>query len=489
MTARRAFAVLFVAVAATAAGEAPVVVGERPAIEAHLDQARIEAGAIGLEELVRHGRRLFEARFNVLDGQGRPGTTGHGVPRPLGQPAFVRTSGPDANSCQGCHFQPVAGGAGEFAANVFVLAQERDPVVLTVEGRDSLERGSPALFGAGAIEMLAREMSAELAAIRAAATAEARAAGAPVTRRLAAKGVDFGAITVLADGRVDPSGIAGVDWDLVVRPFHQKGAIASLREFTNNALNHHLGMQTMERFGAGLDADRDGVTDELTVGDVTALTFFQAALPAPGRLLPAHSERRAAAARGERAFAAAGCAACHLPALVLERPVYTDPGPYNPPGNLQPSEVARPATLDLTLAAGRGIAPLPDGRALVHAFTDLKRHDLNDDDLQHFANELLAQGTLAARAPGSRFTEPPRARPQREFLTARLWDAGSTAPYGHRGDLTTLTEAIHFHGGEARAARDAFFALPEAERAAVIEFLKTLQIVAEPVSPQTVSIE
>ena len=52
-------------------------------------------------------------------------------------------------------------------------------------------------------------------------------------------------------------------------------------------------------------------------------------------------------------------------------------------------------------------------------------------------------------------------------------------PYGHRGDLTTLTEAIHFHGGEARASRDAFFALGEDERGAVIEFLKTLQVLPE----------
>jgi hypothetical protein len=451
----------------------PVAIGERPAIEEHLDQARIEAKLIGLEEVVRHGRRLFEARFNTLDGQGRPGTTGDGVPRPHGQPAFVRTSGPDANSCQGCHFQPVTGGAGEFASNVFALAQERDPVILNIDGRDSNERGTTALFGLGAIELLAREMSAELIAIREAAKAQAQTSGAPVTRPLTAKGVGFGAVTVLPDGRVDPSQIQGVDWDLVVRPFHQKGAIASLREFSNTAMNHHHGMQTVERFGSGIDPDGDGVTDELTIGDVTALTLFQATLPVPGRMLPSHPARRAAAERGERLFASTGCATCHRPSLVLNRPVYDDPGPFNPPGNLKPVKGKPPVGVDLNLER------LSDGRAVVRAFTDLKRHDLNDADIRCFANEQLAQGTLAARVHGSKFTEPPVPRPLNAFLTARLWDVGSTAPYGHRGDLTTLTEAIHCHGGEGRAARDAFLALPPEDRAAVIEFLKTLQILPD----------
>jgi len=456
-------------------------IGERPAVETHLDQARIEAGEIGLAELLRHGRRLFDARFNVLDGQGRPATTGHGVPRPPHQPAFIRTSGPDANSCSGCHFQPSIGGAGEFAVNVFVLAQERDPVVTAVDGRDSNERNTTSVMGNGAIEMLAREMSAALIAIRESARAEAKTTDTPVRRLLEAKGISFGAITVQPDGRVDPSEIEGVDWDLVVRPFHQKGAVASLREFSNTALNHHHGIQTVDRFGQGLDADGDGKANELTVGDVTALTLFQAALGTPGRMMPSHPARREAAERGERLFAAVGCTSCHIPELILDSPVFTDPGPYNPPGNLRLADVKKPvALLDLTRdTLGPHLERLPDGRAVVRAFTDLKRHDLNDDDYRHFANEKVAQGTLNARVSGGAFTIPPRSRPTRQFLTRRLWDVGNTDPYGHRGDLSTMTEAIHFHGGEARAVRDAYFALPDEDRAAVIEFLKTLQILPE----------
>lgn len=66
--------------------------------------------------------------------------------------------------------------------------------------------------------------------------------------------------------------------------------------------------------------------------------------------------------------------------------------------------------------------------------------------------------------------------PTSQFLTRKLWDVGNSAPYGHRGDLTTITEAIEVHGGEARSSRDAFMALSRSERNEVVEFLKSLRI-------------
>jgi hypothetical protein len=122
---------------------------------------------------------------------------------------------------------------------------------------------------------------------------------------------------------------------------------------------------------------------------------------------------------------------------------------------------------------------LRDGRALVRAFTDLKRHDLTDGDEHFFGNERVPQGRLNGFLPDSSFTMPAPPRPTSQFLTRKLWDAGNSAPYGHRGDLTTLTEAIHYHGGEARAARDAFLAQSAEDQATVIEFLKTLQILPD----------
>ncbi len=70
-------------------------------------------------------------------------------------------------------------------------------------------------------------------------------------------------------------------------------------------------------------------------------------------------------------------------------------------------------------------------------------------------------------------------RPTSEFLTRKLWDVANSDPFGHRGDLTTLTEAIYFHGGDACAERDAFFSLSQASQDAIIEFLKTLQVLPE----------
>lgn len=469
--------VVLSSISVAAAGQ-PVTVGERPAIEEHVDQAEIEAGLLKLQQLFELGKERFEARFNMLDGQGRPASTGTGASRDPVQPAFIRTSAPDSNACAGCHNQPESGGAGDFVANVFVLAQALDPVSFSVVPEFSNERNTLGMHGSGVIEMLAREMSDELIAIREAAAEEAADAGDPVTRDLVTKGVDFGRITVLPDGRVDPTEIEGVDWDLIVKPFHQKGAVVSLREFTNNAMNHHHGMQTVERFGAGTDPDADGVENELTVGDITATTIFQAALPAPRQVHSHHQVRREAARRGEQIFSDIGCDGCHRKEVVLGSRIFTEPNPYNPPGNLTVDDVESVFAFDLlTTSRSNLVRPLPGRRALVRAFTDLKRHDLNDGDFNHFANEQVPQGTLAGFADPADFTVPPEPRPTGEFLTRKLWDAGNTDPYGHRGDLTTLTEAIHFHGGEARAERDSYFALAQDDQDAVIEFLKTLVVV------------
>ena len=454
-----------------------VVIGERPVIAKHLDQQAIETGKYNLDELTTAGQLLFEARFNLLDGQGRPESTGTGAPRAPGQPAFIRTSGPDSNACAGCHFQPFPGGSGEFVANVFVLAQALDPVTESVNGAFSNERNTVGMFGSGAIEMLAREMSTDLIAIREQAREAAKENNQPQTLALQSKGVSFGSITVLPDGRVDPSAIEGVDWDLIIKPFHQKGAVVSLREFSNNAMNHHHGMQSTERFGLGVDADNDGVINELTVGDITAVTIFQAALPAPHQRRSQQSRITQAVRRGEAAFSEIGCGRCHLPQMVLNDSRFIEPNPFNPPGNLRPQDTSNYFEFDLVKSSRSPLVrQIANGKVAVRAFTDLKRHDLNDVDFDHFDNEQVAQGSLAGFASPSSFTTPPTPRPTGAFLTRKLWDVGNSDPYGHRGDLTTLTEAIYFHGGEARPERDAYFALAESRQAEVIEFLKSLVV-------------
>jgi cytochrome c peroxidase len=452
--------------------------GERPAIEHHVDQVDIDNGTMQFEEMFELGQLLFDARFNRLDGQGRPGTTGGMDPREPNQPDFIRTSGPDSNSCAGCHAQPRSGGAGDFVANVFVLAQNLDPVTTSIDSNFSNERNTLGMMGAGPIEMLAREMSEELIAIRESARDEAAATGQSVTRELVAKGVHFGRITVLPDGLIDPTEIEGVDWDLIVKPFHQKGAVVSLREFSNNAMNHHHGMQSAERFGLDTDPDGDGVMNELSVGDITAVTIFQAALNTPGQRIPA--EFQAECEEGKELFVQVGCAECHIPALTLNSRFFTEPNPFNPPGNMQVDDAPDVFSFDMT---ADGPAPRlessPSGGAIVRAFTDLKRHNLNDDELDFFANELIPQGKLNGFAPESEFTIPAPPRPTDQFLTRKLWDVGNTSPYGHRGDLTLISDAIFFHGGDARDSRDAYYALDELDQAKIVEYLKTLQVVPD----------
>ena len=107
--------------------------------------------------------------------------------------------------------------------------------------------------------------------------------------------------------------------------------------------------------------------------------------------------------------------------------------------------------------------------AIVRAFTDLKRHVICDGNVDHYCNEQLVQAGV----------------PVDQFITRKLWDVGNQAPYGHRGDLTTLTDAIEAHGGEGRESRDRFIALSKGERDDVVEFLKSMQILPEGSSLQT----
>jgi hypothetical protein len=423
------------------------------------------------------GQEIFEARWNFLDGQGRPAATGAGAPtkrNPLNNVPFIRTSAPDSTSCADCHHQPEIGGASGFVANVFVLAQNLDPVTDSVSAEFSDERNTLGMNGSGAIEMLAREMTVDLLALRQLAIYKARKFGGDHTVSLTTKGVNFGQLTARPDGSVDTSKIEGVNPDLIIRPFSQKGVVNSVRVFTVNAFNHHHGMQAVERFGYGQkdnqgniittnDFDEDGVPDELTVGDITAATIFQAALNVPGRVIPGDPARRGAARRGESLFDEIGCAECHRPALPLESGLFSEPNPFNPAGNLRPQDVRRPTVFDLTkdipsprLERGKD----GKGTAIVRAYTDLKRHVICDEMDPFFCNERLVQDGV----------------PTDQFITRKLWDVGNSAPYGHRGDLTTITEAILHHAGEARPQRERFAALPKELQNEIVEFLKQLQV-------------
>lgn len=440
---------------------------DTPMLSGHISHSDIAGGKLNMEAIKVAGRALFVTAFNLCDGQGRDATTGTGEKRIPDQPVFVRTSAPDSNACAGCHNQPVAGGGGDFVANVFVLAQALDPVTESVSATMSNERNTLGMFGSGAIEMLAREMTAELQS-----QVEHLTDGVHL---LASKGVEFE--VRIADGQVVES--KGVDTDLVIKPFHQAGVVVSLREFSDNAFNHHHGMQAEERFdlnpakGFDPDFDEDGVTRELTIGDITAVTLWQALLPVPQQVLPRGKSERTIVTLGQQVFAQLGCGSCHIPEMKLNNRYFTEPNPYNPAGTCNNTNLCPEFSFDMTTEGDMPrLARMPDGGAVVRAYTDLKRHNLCDpesqpDSIRHFCNEQLAQGRPNQDGrPGTEF-----------FLTRKLWDVGSSAPYGHRGDLTTITEAILAHGGEARHTMDAFVARPFEQQAALVAFLKTLQVV------------
>jgi hypothetical protein len=161
-------------------------------LSAHLNQTDVLK--LPFREVFAAGQRIFVTNFNVCDGAGRPGTNGGVKPRtpdPMEGPRFTRISAPDASSCAGCHNQPQAGGAGDFVANVFVLAQNQIPVTGTVLNPDFtqtwLERNTLGMFGSGAIELLGREMTQDLLTLESQAVNQAQSTGHDVTLQLVTK--------------------------------------------------------------------------------------------------------------------------------------------------------------------------------------------------------------------------------------------------------------------------------------------------------------
>lgn len=454
-----------------------------------------EEFSLTLRALVDHGRRLFSANWTSQEGGGRPKTKGTGGPLsdlsdPLVFPRnFNRVSAPDANSCAGCHNAPfgVIGGGGDIVANVFVLGHRFDFATMNLIPDGFLTKGTSdetgagvnlqsiansrntlGMFGSGYIEMLARQITEDLQAIR-----DAIPIGGSVP--LASKGLSFGILTrtgpttwnTSAVTGLQASSLAGSPPNLIIRPFHQAGAVVSLRQFTNNAMNHHHGIQTAERFPG--DPDGDGFADEMSEADVTAATIFQAGMAVPGRVIPNDPAVEAAIRLGEQRFVQIGCTSCHVPSLPLDQNgwIFSEPSPFNPGGNRQ---VGDGPVLEVDLTSSHLPSPRlkPQGGVVwVPAFTDLRLHDITDgptDPNREPIDMHAPAGSPAFFAGNSR------------FITRKLWGTANEAPYFHHGQYTTLREAVMAHGGEAAGTRAAFQGLSPNERDAIIEFLKSLQV-------------
>ncbi len=470
----------------------------------HLDQADllmlVQNGRFGeaFEMAVAAGDKLFETDFNALDGGGANVGAGQRytrIPRAdLAGPTEwahhspSRATGPNASACIGCHNKPVQDGAGGVEADV-----HRDPLH-SGNLATMIHRNTPHMFGLGGLQRLAEEMTADLQGLRDGAVQQVCSSGSPVTVVLQTKGVAFGSLVVTPNGsqpcvpQMDTSGVQGVDADLVVRPFQWKGSVASLRDFVRGACHNEIGMQPVELVGVGVDADFDGVADEMTVGDQTALTIYLASQPRPTSkteldhlgLLdpPLTAAEKSSIRRGAGTFRDIGCTACHVTALRVDDPNFHEPSlspsfrdtlfpsgmdpvafgvrPDFPVGfditRDQPDNRMRDSSGNVTYRLGAFRAD-PQGRAVVELLGDLKRHDMGPG---------LAEA-IDETGSGSSV-----------FMTENLWGVGSTAPYLHDGRATTVTEAILEHGGEGAVSNTAFQGLPTSMQVDIVSYLESL---------------
>ncbi len=442
------------------------IVGEEPALgplENRITQFDLTSGQLDLTDIRRAGLRIFATPFNHFDGFGDGPISPIDRTGPGGRPTlqnngtFLRVNGLDAQSCLDCHgivsaaTVPVTtgvGGAGGINNSAVFRARSIDVEDLAGSGFADMDGrliNPPALFGTGGVQLVAREMTQDLLALRDMALARP---GALVP--LWAKGVFFGTITADATGTLDTSGVEGVDEDLVVRPFGRKGEFQSVRAFDLDALNFHMGMQPVEIVGAHVDADGDGVVNEILPGEVSALEIFITTQDSP------RQERRdASARRGAKLFQSTGCADCHIPELNTKSRVLS----YAMPEIATAPHENVFYFVDLSDRPMR-FRPGSAGGIRVPMFSDLKRHDMGAE---------LAESLHGVSQ-----------RRNREFITAKLWGVADTAPYLHDGRALTLNAAILLHGGEAQQVRDSYASLSVADRNAILSFLGTLR---NPISP------
>jgi CxxC motif-containing protein (DUF1111 family) len=229
------------------------------------------------------------------------------------------------------------------------------------------------------------------------------------------------AIRALADpDDADGDGISGrvnLVWDserqaTVVGRFGHKASMPGLRQQTVGAFANDIGLSNK------LAPEPDGSRD-LSDDQFEATVFFASTIGVPAAL-----PRNAAAREGRALFDTFGCAACHVATLVT---------------------------------GDHALAQL--ARQVIHPYTDLLLHDVGDL-LTDARRDFLADGV--------------------EWRTPPLWGLGLVqlvqpdATFLHDGRARTVAEAILWHGGEARPAREAFRLATKQQRDALIGFLETL---------------
>jgi len=204
-----------------------------------------------------------------------------------------------------------------------------------------------------------------------------------------------------------------------VGKFGRKANEGSLTRFNAGALLNEMGitnrLNPVENTigGAPIPGGVDISADpELSNSNLDDLNAFVFFL-APPPPLPLTPQARF----GRDLFAAVGCAGCHVPSLT---------------------------TGDV------GVAAL--SLKQVSAFTDLLLHDMGPE----LADMCLDKATAA------------------EFRTEPLMGARFAEQFLHDGRASTIPEAIGYHGGEGSRARNKFFNLSSAQRAALAAYVNSL---------------
>ena len=187
--------------------------------------------------------------------------------------------------------------------------------------------------------------------------------------------------------------------------------------------------------GSGADSGADEFEAPAAVMD--AIVFYSRNLAVPARR--AVDDPKVLA--GKALFYRSGCTGCHTP------------------------KHATRADWPIEPLAGQLIWP----------YTDLLVHDMGEG-LADDRPEGHVEGDAGSDAEGG----AGGGASGREWRTAPLWGIGLTevvhghTRFLHDGRARNLTEAILWHGGEAQASREAFRAMPKAERDALLAFLKSL---------------
>ncbi|HWC73018.1 MAG TPA: di-heme oxidoredictase family protein [Gemmatimonadales bacterium] len=327
----------------------------------------------------------------------------------------------NADGCKECHEDPADGGTGDEVERHATAFRAVPPSGM--RPCDELAAQGGFVFQNHVTPLLHAALGIDSEPIPAAATA--------VGRRTTPLILGFGLLDAVPDSEIlayadsddrDHDGISGRPnrfFDGRLGRFGRKALVPALREFNDGALAAEQGVTTpavpTEETVAGtpVPAATDPAPDpELSAEKAELLTAFVRLLAPPAPL-----KMSAEAKHGRDVFAHVGCARCH-------RPSFT--------------------TGDSPIAALR--------HKEVFAYTDLLLHDMGPD---------LGDICLALATPTEFRTEPLMGlRFKKQFL--------------HDGRATTVEQAIQQHGGEGGRARDLFSALPAADRAALLAFLKTL---------------